>query len=47
MNPRRILLSMILLLVSSLLSLDSQSLQAKEKARQPNIILVMTDDQGY
>mgnify|MGYP003663046837 FL=1 len=47
MNPRRILLSMILLLVSSLLSLDSQSLQAKEKSRQPNIILVMTDDQGY
>lgn len=47
MNPRRIILTSIVFLVYILLCLDSQSLHAKEKSRQPNIILVMTDDQGY
>ncbi|WP_417391968.1 arylsulfatase [Gimesia sp.] len=47
MNPRRIILSLIFLFACCLLCLDGQSLQANEKTRQPNIILVMTDDQGY
>lgn len=47
MNALRIVLASISFLVSSLVSMDLDSLHAKEKSRQPNIILVMTDDQGY
>ncbi|WP_339729273.1 sulfatase-like hydrolase/transferase [uncultured Gimesia sp.] len=47
MNARSKILTVIVLFACSLICDRGQSLQAKEKSRQPNIILVMTDDQGY
>lgn len=47
MNGQRLCLTSLLLIVCCLVSDRAQSLHANEKSRQPNIILVMTDDQGY
>ncbi|QDT43327.1 Arylsulfatase [Gimesia alba] len=48
MNARRSILTLMIFLVCCFVShLQIESLQAKGKQRQPNIILVMTDDQGY
>tara|TARA_R110002111_G_C6000489_1_gene373053 strand:- start:1562 stop:3361 length:1800 start_codon:yes stop_codon:yes gene_type:complete len=47
MNARRKFLTLVVLFYCFVICDRGQSLQAKEKTRQPNIILVMTDDQGY
>ncbi|WP_299464618.1 sulfatase-like hydrolase/transferase [uncultured Gimesia sp.] len=47
MNARRTILTWVVFFICTLICADRQSLHAKEKSRQPNIILVMTDDQGY
>ncbi len=47
MKTRRKVLAFVVILLYCLPCGFRHSVEAKEKSRQPNIILVMTDDQGY